>query len=1124
MDSKEESDNKKDEALQSNKDNDSDNESVKIIEKPSVIIDLVDSPENRDYIVNDGVIEIVDSPPADYSEVIQINKKLKLESNNENVDSFTIIDDDESKTSSKSESDERIKQSPGTVQNKIDERSVTRFFSILQKPPCNIPENATIQPFSCLEWNKYKSMQRNESSASSSQVPRKRKSFEVDNLYGESSSPSLSTKKAYFNPTDEDEREFMIAFISTVGKCRALLAKKNENKNLESDIQSISSDEEIQKPSPNGREDAKRSLNNDRLSSNILSPTSPCTSSSSLTPQKDEENSSSDEAGESFKVTKSLNNSHKKISSSSSSLSSEDGFTNTSKIDKNENKSIESISSEDEMKKPSPNGREDVKRSHNNDRLPSNILSPTSPCTSSSSLEDDQTNERNKLSDSETTPKIENTPQKETSNAPGVGESFKGTNSFKTISSPSSSSSEDDFTNEKNEITKRVSPSKCFRGLFNENDPTSLEDKENKKETDESDVESISSEEAFPKSSPSGPEDEKRSHNNELSSSIEDDQINESNELNDNETALKSISSEEGTPKSSPNGREDEKRSHNNEHSSSNEDELSDNESSALKNQNTPQKDDENSSSDEAGESFTGIDSLNNSTKTIFSSSSSLSSEDETNEKNENKIKKRVHSRRFRELFFDENTPLKDYENRSRTDQSDNESVSSEEESLNDQTNKSRELSDNDSDLENDKTNDSNEFSDNESSSDGIDDNTSEEEEVKKLSSNDEEDAITRFNNESLRTSTPCPSAGEDDQTNKTDKSNEDYYSCSDTDCASSKSEESGDDASSNDNDSQDEKTEHSSRSHEIKHGNNNNSSTSFKEDSKDGLNAGNDCSEERSTPNKFLSENVNDNNDNGNPVANENVSSSLMPIYENVSDVDTTEDVQINNSSASTEVYISSAQEHLMKENVPPSHLRDHQYVDIYDDGNMSLPSCSTGPAKTSKQAANSRKRQNRKNRIKQRKAEIMLRNEQRRRKKRELRERLRQEKLREAQFPDLAPEKSICLFYMKGNCRKGQDCGFSHCAMPPIKLEPCKFFFRGSCAKGNGCLYMHSEYPCEHYTFDERCIKNETNECPYSHEGKLNDQLKQEIFAYRFGNNNNNDNNSTGGGSSQQDGQSTV
>ncbi|XP_044742721.1 protein suppressor of sable isoform X2 [Chrysoperla carnea] len=98
----------------------------------------------------------------------------------------------------------------------------------------------------------------------------------------------------------------------------------------------------------------------------------------------------------------------------------------------------------------------------------------------------------------------------------------------------------------------------------------------------------------------------------------------------------------------------------------------------------------------------------------------------------------------------------------------------------------------------------------------------------------------------------------------------------------------------------------------------------------------------------------------------------------------------------------------------------------------------------------------------------------------------------------PVLQDSNSICLFYMQGKCHKGEECQYSHAAMPPMKLELCKFYLMDCCAKRDKCLYMHSEFPCKYYHTGLRCVQGERGQCKFAHGGPLNENLKQVLLKH--------------------------
>ncbi|CAK7352590.1 unnamed protein product [Dovyalis caffra] len=86
-----------------------------------------------------------------------------------------------------------------------------------------------------------------------------------------------------------------------------------------------------------------------------------------------------------------------------------------------------------------------------------------------------------------------------------------------------------------------------------------------------------------------------------------------------------------------------------------------------------------------------------------------------------------------------------------------------------------------------------------------------------------------------------------------------------------------------------------------------------------------------------------------------------------------------------------------------------------------------------------------------------------------------------------------SPCRHYLKGRCREGEKCKFSHDTIPLTKFEvqsfklPCHHFARHKCMKGDNCPYDHqlSKYPCTKYVSEGHCIRGES--CMFSHKFPL-------------------------------------
>ncbi|PSN58469.1 hypothetical protein C0J52_00788 [Blattella germanica] len=99
-----------------------------------------------------------------------------------------------------------------------------------------------------------------------------------------------------------------------------------------------------------------------------------------------------------------------------------------------------------------------------------------------------------------------------------------------------------------------------------------------------------------------------------------------------------------------------------------------------------------------------------------------------------------------------------------------------------------------------------------------------------------------------------------------------------------------------------------------------------------------------------------------------------------------------------------------------------------------------------------------------------------------------LRQQRTSMTQDSRQGPD-SVCMFFMQGRCQKGNQCPYSHDALPPRKLELCKFYLMDCCAKKDKCLYMHSDFPCKFFHTGMKCFAGDR--CKYSH-GPLTEQTR--------------------------------
>ncbi len=78
--------------------------------------------------------------------------------------------------------------------------------------------------------------------------------------------------------------------------------------------------------------------------------------------------------------------------------------------------------------------------------------------------------------------------------------------------------------------------------------------------------------------------------------------------------------------------------------------------------------------------------------------------------------------------------------------------------------------------------------------------------------------------------------------------------------------------------------------------------------------------------------------------------------------------------------------------------------------------------------------------------------------------------------------PKKNeFCPFLLKGSCKKGELCDFSHdiskkeVKMDDKKNKPCPFLKNGGCKKGNDCNFSH-----ELEKFEEKKIDEKLNKIP--------------------------------------------
>lgn len=85
----------------------------------------------------------------------------------------------------------------------------------------------------------------------------------------------------------------------------------------------------------------------------------------------------------------------------------------------------------------------------------------------------------------------------------------------------------------------------------------------------------------------------------------------------------------------------------------------------------------------------------------------------------------------------------------------------------------------------------------------------------------------------------------------------------------------------------------------------------------------------------------------------------------------------------------------------------------------------------------------------------------------------------------PEQKPKPKQCRHYMKGRCHEGDQCNFSHDAIPLTKSKPCVHYaHHRSCMKGNDCPYDHDlfNYPCSNFVSKGSCYRGDA--CLFSHQ----------------------------------------
>jgi len=82
---------------------------------------------------------------------------------------------------------------------------------------------------------------------------------------------------------------------------------------------------------------------------------------------------------------------------------------------------------------------------------------------------------------------------------------------------------------------------------------------------------------------------------------------------------------------------------------------------------------------------------------------------------------------------------------------------------------------------------------------------------------------------------------------------------------------------------------------------------------------------------------------------------------------------------------------------------------------------------------------------------------------------------------------KKTVCVHWLKGTCKKNDDCEFLH-SYDPERIPPCKWWQKeGRCAKGEECYYRHispmEDKKAEECPYYERGFCKGGNRCYFQH-----------------------------------------
>lgn len=81
------------------------------------------------------------------------------------------------------------------------------------------------------------------------------------------------------------------------------------------------------------------------------------------------------------------------------------------------------------------------------------------------------------------------------------------------------------------------------------------------------------------------------------------------------------------------------------------------------------------------------------------------------------------------------------------------------------------------------------------------------------------------------------------------------------------------------------------------------------------------------------------------------------------------------------------------------------------------------------------------------------------------------------------LKKSRTICNYWLKGKCTKGDKCPYKHTKDESVDIPVCRYAISGKCKNGDDCPFSHDlkRVKCMYFKYGS-CDKGE--ECPYSHD----------------------------------------